>query len=319
MPLPTAFHRWSAPLLSSGLALGIAACGAESSPADGTAIPDVTEATDNGETPRASGPDWTSPFVWTSSDVVSCPPELAADDALSSLAAQLDLPAEFGLDPTVLLEFGGRFADDPARLLVVDRVKSQPSELPCFAGNRALEADLAVISDHPLASLAAGRAAVLGISVPVGGGFPSGDENEPLMTELRYLNQGVTWDEEEAAAAVASVPLPVQRVVARILRAVPEAAGRRDEALDQWRPKVDKAALFGKLSRLGSAGDDLVGAVLDPKTEADQPFFENGTLATSLLYEGGTRLLQALDEAGRPQGPAYPAAKAASYWPPACH
>jgi hypothetical protein len=102
---------------------------------------------------------------WDAADLVPCPRD---DGALADLRGRLSAPLP-AIAKESFAQFGGRIADDPARLGNLHELQSSPVALSCFAGNLAARADQSILSDHPRVALIADAAAAMGIGIDVGG------------------------------------------------------------------------------------------------------------------------------------------------------
>ena len=182
-------------------------------PADGGA-PDVG----NAEVVVPAG-SWDTPFPWKLRSPARCPVAVDPKDALGRAvsATKLDL-ATLGISRSFYERTGGRIAADPTRLAMFHHLQEHPTEIPCFSGNLALRADLALSSDHPIATRVADAAASLELSLTVGGALPKPDAADPLMAALEAANAGDEWDRDAARAEAAAVPPAVQRAAEAPMR-----------------------------------------------------------------------------------------------------
>ncbi len=256
-------------------------------PAD-AGVPDVGRA----EVAEPAG-SWDTPFPWKLGSPTPCPVAIDPKDALGRAVAatKLDL-ATLGIPKSLYDRFGGRLAADPTRLAMFHHLQEHPTEIPCFSGNLALRADLALSSDHPIATRVADAAASLALSLTVGGALPNADASDPLMAALEAAHGGAGWDRDAARAEAAAVPPAVQRAAARVILAAIEAAAIRERALSALLAAKDRKTAFERGT--GFWLSSKVGAV-DPESPAFQRLFRRSA-DTAVLYEGGVKIAQALDE-----------------------
>ncbi len=259
------------------------------------AAPDAALDADAGTDAGPPSP-WETPREWTLASPAACPAEIADDDLLGELLGDLGLDFDFGIPRSWYEARGGRLADDPTRLSFFHALQEAPEDVPCYAGNMALRADDAAISDHPLATMVADMATQLDMTLTVGGPWPEIDAAAPLVSALDVVFAGAAWDRDGAILQANDVPLDLQRAAARVLLGAAEAAAFRAEAL----PRMGDPARFQDYYDYGANFWLLTTYPrIDPDTPADAAMFES-TENAATLYEGGVRLAQALDEARWP-------------------
>ncbi len=272
------------------------------------AAADTTKASDAGTAPAPAKP-WPKSQAFVPHRPNKCPRKAGADDLYGKLLSGVKCRvadstgsptrkpctvADVGIPKAIYDGYGGNIGKDPQRLAHFHPVQADLSGLgACWATNLYAGADAAVSSDHPMTSALADAAAGLGVKVNVGGLFVLPDAAEPLVEALRalHIQGGGEFDEKAARAAAKSVPKAVQEVAAKILLGALAAIPLRDEFL----------AKAGHPKRYNSWFNSGVGLWLpqqgyvDPDNKADSDVF---VLASGYdkLFEGGGRLLQALDE-----------------------
>jgi hypothetical protein len=251
---------------------------------------------DAGDAAVDAGPPspWETPRTWTLGAPFACPPAVADDDLLGELLGDLGLDWTVGIPRSRYDAFGGRIADDPTRLSHFHLLQEDVRLIPCFAGNMAGRADAAVASDHPLATLVSDMATQLDLTLTVGGPWPEIDASSPLVSALDVVWGKASWDRDAAIAAAAAVPLPVQEAAAHVLLGAVEAQAMRDAAL----PNMGDPARFDDYFEYGANIWLLTtDPQIDPDTPEDEWMFRGSEDGSTVLYEGGVRLAQAIDEA----------------------
>jgi hypothetical protein len=259
------------------------------------------EASDGGEAEAeadAEAGTWDEPFAWTSTDAHECPPTIGPDDRYGELLEALGYDRSVGIPRATYSSYGGRIADDDARLSCFHGLAADPDGIPCWAGNLAARADAAAASDHPLAAAVAQGAAEIDRFLSVGGRLPPIDYDEPLVAAIRAVHAaaGAPFDAEaEVRAAAADVPDPVQRAAARVLGAAVDARAMRDEG-------IANMGTPDRLSQYYGAGSGAwlplsSGAFIDPDRRSDGGMFLGTDGGSGRLFEGAVRLAQAIDEA----------------------
>ncbi len=249
-------------------------------------------ADDTGTMPAAGT--WPEAFAWVPAEPEPCPPEIPEGDALRGLLQTLDLDLDTGIGMSWYQQFGGYIEDDPARRSWFHPLQQDITRMPCFAGNAALRADLAVEGDHPLAASVADAAAMVDVAITVGGTWPDPDVDDPLLAVLDDLNVGTVWDRDAAVADLEDVPPAAARLAARLLQAAAEGAALRDQALAALAADRDWEDVR---SALPSTFVPSVDAGLDADDSDDLALLAPDPAALALLYQGAARIAQALDEA----------------------
>ncbi|MBM4390244.1 MAG: hypothetical protein FJ090_03910 [Deltaproteobacteria bacterium] len=245
-------------------------------------VPPADDAAAGPSTPEDTR--WTETFPWTLSTPLPCPVEPQEGDAVVELLDALGLEADIGISQRTYERYGGAIASDPARLSHFHRLQEDLTEVPCFAANRAARADLALASDHPLASLVADAASELDLALTVGGEVLPVATEDPLGQALSDLGATDVPDLD-------AVPSDVQRAVASLLGVIPEIAEGREAAFaalsaTRVRNVVNRAPY---VLLLGGTG-------LDPDDPDSTGLFTARSDGWVTLYEGAVRLAQVLDE-----------------------
>lgn len=332
-PPATLRPGWSAAALVVGALLGaLVGCTDAAPTADGGQSDAGAHATDSGAVAvdgaapdvgsdaADAAPDWavqawteSSPFV--PGGTTDCaPPPAPAQDPLAQLLGAIGLDRNVGIQRTLLAKFGGAIASDPARLPFFHTLQEDMDGLGgCWSRNLAAAADWSVATDHPCTALLATLAWGLGLEVEVGGAFVAPDATAPLVEVLAQIHgiYGADFDQAAAELQAKEVPLPVQMVTARLLLAGLEAAGLRDQWLEQvgnptrHKSWFDKGA--GLLMPTGKGG-------IDPDVPKDAAIFllQSGYVK---LVRGALRVMQACDE-GQLQTAAQSGAFSASFSTP---
>jgi len=238
---------------------------------------------------------WNPAFQWQAAGKLPCPVPASDEDRFAELMAEVGLDRTAGIPKGLISQFGGNIADDPQRLGHFHQVQADiDGRGPCWSGNIVSGMDQAVLSDHPMTSMLAEAAAALGVTISVGGPFVLAHPDQPLVEALRaiHIQEGGTFDEAAVKKAAETVPMAVQVVAAKLLLGALAAVPLRDQFLWQSGKPERFKAWFDKGSGLWLP---VKGGYIDPGNKADADVFrlEKGYKA---LFEGGGRLLQALDE-----------------------
>lgn len=240
----------------------------------------------------ASG--WAVPSPWSPVSPHACPPALGPNDLLATALAPLGLDRTVGIPKALYESVGGNIAADPARRSFFHHLQENVSEVPCFAGNLASRADLAVGSDHPLTALVADAAAALDLTLTVGGSFPALAGESPLVAALDVVFAGAPWDRDAALLAAGEIPDDVQAAAARVLLGAVEAKAARDAAVAVLAGDTSLTSIFKKGT---SQWLVALGSGVDPDLDAFSGLFTATPEGAGRLYEGAARLAQACDEA----------------------
>ncbi len=238
---------------------------------------------------------WAEAAPWVALQPHPCPIEQEpSDDLVADLLAELDLDRSIGIPRSRYEEYGGRIADDPARLEIFHALQEDFDSMACHAGNLASGADQALESDHPLASALAHGASQLEVEIVVGGPWPelSGD---PLMAALDRLWEADDWEgRDEAALAAEELPEALKRAISITLLAADEAAEFRDAGLDVMADRSYDRNYWrdGSNNLLISESGGV-----SPDWEPAAGLFVGSDQGSGVLYSGAVRLAQGLDEA----------------------
>jgi hypothetical protein len=239
---------------------------------------------------------WDVPAPWTLEEPFACPPSIdPEDDLFTRVLEPLGLDRTVGIPKALYESAGGRIASDPTRLSFFHTLQESPATILCFAGNLAGRADLAAGSDHPIATMIANAAVQLDLAIDAGGPFPAADEGGPLKSALLAVLAGQPWDEAAFDAGIGAVPASVQRAAARVLFAAAEAAAVRDQALGVMANGANLSTLFKR-----GANQWLASTTpgIDPGSATYEGMFVGSAEGSAVLYRGGVRLAQGIDEAG---------------------
>lgn len=236
---------------------------------------------------------WLTSHKWLPASPHECPTKPGDGDLVSLGLEQLGLDRALGIPKSLFEGAGGNLASDPARRSFFHQLEEHPFDLPCFGGNLAARADLAVASDHPLTTLIADMAAALDLTLTVGGPFPADDESS-LIGAIDALFSGSDYDKGAVTSAVQGLPSDLARSVARILWGAVEARVRRDEAIGAL---VAPAQLPTAYTRGAASWIIGGGPGLNPDHPAYSGLFRATPEGYGRLYEGAARLAQAVDEA----------------------
>ena len=238
---------------------------------------------------------WAEAAPWTSPQPHPCPvDEDPSDDLVADLLAELDLDRSIGIPRSRYEEYGGRIADDPARLDIFHQLQEDFDSVACHAGNLASGADLALESDHPLASALAHGASQLEVEIIAGGSWPelTGD---PLLAVLDRLWEDQDWQgRDDVVVAAEALTDPLKQAIARTLLAAEQAAQLRDEGLDAMADRSYDLNYW----RDGS-NNQLISesAGVSPDWQPAAGLFVGSDEGSGVLYSGAVRLAQGLDEA----------------------
>jgi len=238
---------------------------------------------------------WDEAAPWVSPAPHPCPVDVDPDaDLVGELLAEVGLDRSIGIPRSQYEAYGGRIADDPARLDIFHALQEDFGSVPCHAGNVASAADLALASDHPLASLLAHGATQLEVEVIAGGPWPelTGDV---LVAALDRLWGDDDWDDrDDVTSAAEDLPSALKQAIALTLLAADEAADLRDDGLDAmadrdydlnyWRDGANNLLI----SESGG---------ISPDWEPGAGLFLGSDDGSGVLYSGAVRLAQGLDEA----------------------
>jgi len=279
-----------------GALLASGACGDEAS-SEATATSGAGGSSAGGGAAEGGGgaapSPWASPRTWVPASPYACPEPTGKDDLVLVGLEQLGLDRSLGIPKLLYQGAGGNLASDPARRSFFHQLEEHPFELPCFSGNLAARADLAVASDHPLTALVADAASSLDLVLTVGGTFPLGDD-APLAAAIEALFAGADYDKAAVETATATLPTGLARSTATILRGAIEARARRDEAINVLVPGPQMTTVYKR-----GAASWIIGG--GPGLNPDKPAYAGLFSATpegyGKLYEGAARLAQAIDEA----------------------
>jgi len=270
--------------------LAMESCGDEGDDDDSAVGDDDSAVGDDDDDP------WAEAFVWELSEPLDCPAEVPEDDALLALLGDLGLDLSVGIDWSWYDLYGGYIEEDPTRLEFFHDLQQDITLIPCTAGGFALRADEGADADRALATQLADMAAELGLSVNVGGAWPTVGSDEPLLDALGvvFAAQGEEWDPGVAAEAAATVPIEVQQVAAQLLLGVAEAYPMRDDAIDAMAGIWDRQALFDRLPHT-YVSSTTTGLGADDEDNLSVLAPDDAAAAT--LYDGAIRLAQAVDDA----------------------
>ena len=239
---------------------------------------------------------WTQASAWQPKGGLACPVPEASPDTFLELLKAIGLDRSAGIPKALFINAGGYLADDPQRLDHFHTVQADmDGRGPCWTGNIVAGVDLAVDSDHPMTALLAEAVAALGMTLEVGGLFVLPHPDQPLVEALRalHIQEGKPFDEAAVTEAAKAVPMAVQRVAARILLGALAAVPWRDGFLYASGAPSRFKTWFDKGSGLWVP---VKGGAVDPGNPADAGIFELDK-GYDQLFNGGGRLLQALDEA----------------------
>ncbi len=242
---------------------------------------------------------WSERRDWTPTELVDCPVQVAADDALGVLLSKLSLDFNVGISQSYYSLFGFDEAKDPSRLPYFHALQEDITRIPCTAGNFALRADEAISSSHPLATQIADAAAGLGFTVQAGGPWPVLDADTPLFSTIEQLfeQSAMSWDAEASKLALSPLPLTLRVAVAKWLVAAAEAARIRDEAIAGMLQGASMDLAYDRARYTQITGPQ---AGLDPDDPNDLSLLAPDPLLAGKLYTGAVRLAQALDETDLP-------------------